>query len=98
MNTKEFSELLLTKKNKAGYISEKDLYSLAFNLGYSTPYFNANLSCLRNMNVLSKKLKIDDENVYFFNEIEYNKLIGKEKEKAVKWSLLKKKKIIIMRV
>jgi len=83
MNIKEFSKLLLTKKNKSGYITEKDLNILMFNLGYSITYFNGNLSFLRKIDILSQRQKIDDENVYFFNEIEYNKLIGK-KEKGVK--------------
>jgi len=82
MNINEFVELLLTKKSKTGYITEKDLNILIFNSGYSITYFNGNLSFLRKINILSQRLKIDGEIVYFFNEIEYNKSIGKKEEKV----------------
>lgn len=85
MNVKDFAEFLLSKTDKKGYLSEEELISVALELGFSTAYFNTNLSFLRKMNILSKKIKVEGREFYFFNQVQYEKLIGKKKEeKGVK--------------
>ena len=80
MNIKEFAEVLLSKINKKGYLSEEELIAISLELNYSSAYFNTNLSFLRKMNILSNKIKIEGKEVYYFNQIKFNKLTGKKKE------------------
>jgi len=87
MNFLEFGGLVLKKADERGYISENDLLLLSLDCGFSTSYFNSQVSCLRKFEIIGKLLKLDNEKVYFFNRDKF-KLIKKRyiegKKKAVK--------------